>query len=114
MRKPPVNLHDARILNAAGVLAVHARFEDRFGRGALEVEAVLARREAEADDMLGVVAGAAIEHVKRALVVNDAGIADDETFPRLLGIGREDGIAGIFFEFQRRPADDAAGGRRSV
>jgi len=47
------------------------------------------------------IADAAIEHVKRALVVDGTRI-DDQTFPRLLGIRRENGIAGILFKFHGR------------
>ena len=96
-----VNFDDARVFDAAGIFAIHAGRENGLARTALEGEAVFARGEAKADDMLRIVAGGTVEQIKSALIVNRAGIANDETFPRLLGVRREDGIVQIFFEFHK-------------
>ena len=49
--------------------------------------------------MFGVIRCGSIQHVKRTLIVDDTGIADGQTFPRLRGIRRKSRIAGMFFEF---------------
>ena len=81
-----VRFDDSRVFDAAGIFAVRTRRENRGFLSALEAKAILARREAEANDVIRVVARCAIQHFERALIIDNARIADDEAFPRLLGI----------------------------
>ena len=62
------------------------------------METVRAGCESKTDNMLWVIARGTIKHVKPTFVIDDAGIADGETFPAAARIRRKYWIGRKFIE----------------
>ena len=91
--------HYPGILDAASVRSVSARSEDRPVRHPGEMEAVLALRKTEPDDMVLVVAGGPVEHSELSSVIYHSRVACHEVLPRIVRIGRDDRVTFEFLEF---------------